>query len=270
MTIGQVAELTGLSEPTLRAWERRFGFPTPIRGAGGQRRYSEAQVEQLRQIVRDREGGLSLEAAVGRATQDPTAAHTVFAALSERPETSAITIRKPQLTRLVQSVEDEVMATGARPLIIGSFQKERFYRQVERRWAELARTAVLTVARADFAELRTAHGVLEVPLGPAEPAAREWSLVCDGPGAAFALAAWELVGHGARSDAERSFELLWSAEAVSARRAARVAVDLAAEHAPDLPALAAPHLQGDPTREGPDFRRLAHLGNRVLAYISAA
>lgn len=43
-----VARLTGISPELLRAWERRYGVVTPVRTAGGTRRYSAADLEHLR------------------------------------------------------------------------------------------------------------------------------------------------------------------------------------------------------------------------------
>ncbi len=45
--MGAVTRRTGISEHTLRAWERRFGFPTPMRLESGHRRYTADQVRQL-------------------------------------------------------------------------------------------------------------------------------------------------------------------------------------------------------------------------------
>src|SRR6476661_3084343 len=45
--IAVVAERTGLSQDVLRVWERRYGVVTPKRGPGGQRLYSDADVERL-------------------------------------------------------------------------------------------------------------------------------------------------------------------------------------------------------------------------------
>jgi DNA-binding transcriptional MerR regulator len=45
--MGAVTRRTGIGEHTLRAWERRFGFPQPERLQSGHRRYPAAQVEQL-------------------------------------------------------------------------------------------------------------------------------------------------------------------------------------------------------------------------------
>jgi DNA-binding transcriptional MerR regulator/methylmalonyl-CoA mutase cobalamin-binding subunit len=45
--MGAVARRTGVGEHTLRAWERRFGFPQPVRLPSGHRRYTADQVRQL-------------------------------------------------------------------------------------------------------------------------------------------------------------------------------------------------------------------------------
>ncbi len=50
--IHTVAELTGVPEPTLRAWERRYGIPTPERTASGYRLYGAREVEQVREMRR--------------------------------------------------------------------------------------------------------------------------------------------------------------------------------------------------------------------------
>jgi DNA-binding transcriptional MerR regulator/methylmalonyl-CoA mutase cobalamin-binding subunit len=43
---------TGIGQHTLRAWERRFGFPTPLRLPSGHRRYTDEQIERLTMIGR--------------------------------------------------------------------------------------------------------------------------------------------------------------------------------------------------------------------------
>lgn len=56
--IGAVERETGLGKDTLRAWERRYGFPTPIRDSSGDRLYSAAQVQRLKLICRLLDGGM--------------------------------------------------------------------------------------------------------------------------------------------------------------------------------------------------------------------
>lgn len=52
MTIGAVERDTGLGKDTLRVWERRYGFPLPLRDNNGERLYSPEQVDRLRLIKR--------------------------------------------------------------------------------------------------------------------------------------------------------------------------------------------------------------------------
>ena len=42
------AVMLGISPNTLRSWERRYGFPSPHRSAGGHRQYSLTEIESLR------------------------------------------------------------------------------------------------------------------------------------------------------------------------------------------------------------------------------
>lgn len=57
--IANVAEITGVPEPTLRAWERRYGIPTPQRTASGYRLYGAEEVQQVREMRRLCEQGVA-------------------------------------------------------------------------------------------------------------------------------------------------------------------------------------------------------------------
>ena len=52
LSIAAVERDTGLSKDTLRVWERRYGFPLPLRDAIGERAYALDQVERLRIVKR--------------------------------------------------------------------------------------------------------------------------------------------------------------------------------------------------------------------------
>lgn len=52
VSIAAVERDTGLSKDTLRVWERRYGFPQPVRDTFGERAYPLDQVEKLRVIKR--------------------------------------------------------------------------------------------------------------------------------------------------------------------------------------------------------------------------
>jgi MerR family transcriptional regulator, light-induced transcriptional regulator len=50
MRIAIVSQLLGVPIPTIRSWERRYDFPAPPRTDGLHRRYSEAELAQLRAL----------------------------------------------------------------------------------------------------------------------------------------------------------------------------------------------------------------------------
>jgi DNA-binding transcriptional MerR regulator/methylmalonyl-CoA mutase cobalamin-binding subunit len=52
LPIAAVERDTGLSKDTLRVWERRYGFPRPIRDSNGERVYPSDQVDKLRLLKR--------------------------------------------------------------------------------------------------------------------------------------------------------------------------------------------------------------------------
>ena len=50
LPIASVSSLLGIPVPTIRSWERRYGFPVPSRTQGKHRRYSVDEVDQLRRV----------------------------------------------------------------------------------------------------------------------------------------------------------------------------------------------------------------------------
>ncbi len=63
--ISAVERETGLSKDTLRVWERRYGFPVPVRSATGERIYPPEQLARLRTIRRLMDSGFRPGAIVG-------------------------------------------------------------------------------------------------------------------------------------------------------------------------------------------------------------
>ena len=271
LTIGELAARTGVQPGTLRMWESRHGFPRAERLPSGHRRYPAAEVQRVLEVVRHRDAGLSLAAAIARATQDgdAPAAPSIFAGLRERrPELTPYPVPKRLLVPISHALEDECSARGGGAVLIGSFQRERFFRQAERRWRSFARTAELCIVLGDFPGLNDgASGPIEVPIDRSHPLSREWAIVCDGPGVSACLAGWERPG-GEGSD--RVFEMLWSVEPGAVRDAARIGTELATAEWPDLrdriPAWLAEPAEAD---DGA-VQRATALTNRMLAYITAA
>ena len=63
--IGVVERETGIGKDTLRVWEKRYGFPLPVRDEGEDRLYPEEQVDKLRLIKRLLDVGMRPAKVVG-------------------------------------------------------------------------------------------------------------------------------------------------------------------------------------------------------------
>jgi DICT domain-containing protein len=271
LTIREVASQTGVSAATLRMWESRYGFPVPERLPSGHRRFSDEDVERVRRVVVDREAGLSMRAAIERAMGTRSEPETsIFAALRRRrPDLLPYVLPKRTLIALSHAIEDECCARAERPVLLASFQRPRFYRDAERRWRELARTAHTAVVFASFPERRDPDGgPVEVPVEHSHPTLREWALVCDAPDYAAFLAAWERPGQDGTPDLERRFETIWSVEPELVREAAHVAAGIASASAPDLGPLLNARLADAPPPASDELRLVGALTNRMVAYVA--
>jgi DICT domain-containing protein len=265
LTISAVADETEVSEAVLRSWEQRHGFPQPVRLPSGHRRYSAEDVERIRQVVRDRDAGMSLDAAVARVmARSDRAEPSIFAGLRRRwAELPSHRLSKRAMLAISRAIEDECCAQAERPLLIGSFQRERFYRDSEARWRELARTAEATYVFADFRSNRLRRrGPTELALPDDAPLLREWAVVCDAPDAAACLAGFERPGP--RDGTPRSFEAVWSVNPDVVRDAAGLGAALARRRdlTVELPE------RGHPATDASSMvRRATALTNRIVAYL---
>ncbi len=59
-----VVQRTGVPATTIRAWERRYGYPMPERDAGGQRLYSERDIEGIRWLNDQTSRGVAISRAI--------------------------------------------------------------------------------------------------------------------------------------------------------------------------------------------------------------
>ena len=272
LTIREMAARTGVAQATLRMWESRYGFPAPERLPSGHRRYRQAEVEQVKQVARDRESGLSMRAAIERVQRaSAPVEESIFAGLRRRrPDLQPYTLSKRTLVALSHAIEDECAARAERPVLFGSFQRERFYRHAEARWRELARTAEMAIVFADFPERREPDAApIEVPIDRSDPLGREWTLVCDAPEYAACLSAWEPPGQDEARDPDRMLETIWSVEPAVVREAARISKGIAARSAPDLVKPIEHLLDTTPPPSGEEFRLVSALTNRMVAYVGS-
>lgn len=267
LTIAAVADRTGIAVPTLRAWEARYGYPRPERLASGHRRYSEHDCEVLARVVAERDRGLSVPAAIERALAvTDEVPKSVFAALRRtRPDLTPSVLSKRSLVALSEAIEDEYCARAAHGVVLGCFQRERYYRRTEARWRELARSAGDAVVFADFhGRADPADGPAEVPLPPSAPLLREWVVVCDAPHFAACLAGWERAGQDA-ADPARRFEAFWTVEPDVVRQATSILLGLADETAPGLADRIRAHLAAPAPADVAALRAATALTNRMVA-----
>jgi DNA-binding transcriptional MerR regulator len=270
MTMREMSARSGVSEATLRMWELRHGFPNPQRRTSGHRRYSELDLAQVRAVLRARESGLSLQAAIEAASaQDEEQPPSVYAALRERfPGLEPQVLPKQAVLVMSRAIEDECLARAERPVLFGCFQRERFYRQSEERWRELARTAERAVVLADFRRVRRPrYAPCEVPIRAGQPIAREWAIVCESPSFAACLAGWERPREAA---GVRMFETAWTVEAPAVRLAAQVCLGLASQAAPELLADLGDRLHHAPVTREHELRSAIQLSTRMVRYATAS
>ncbi len=269
LSIGDVVERTGVEAATLRAWERRHGFPAPERGPSGQRCYREDDCTRIAQVLAARDAGLALPAAIARvrAAAEPPRS-SIYGELRRRVPTLAPAVfSEPVMVGLSHALEDEGALAADELVVVGAFQDEDAFRRSEVRWRRLAGSACACVAIASFPRARRPRGApAEVPLPAGTPLRHEWAVAVHGPRFAACLAAWErppVAGAG------RSFEAIWTVE----RDVVRLAVEIALEACPVDTRLADRIRSGleRPTGDGVDGTDAAvRLANRMLAYAVGA
>lgn len=265
LTISDLSRLTGVPSATLRSWESRHGFPRPTRLAGGHRRYARSDVDAVLDVVRHRQRGLSLEAAVRRVAAEPLTSGSVYAELRRRhPELTPQVLSRTTLVALSHAIEDECCARASQPVLFGGFQRERFLRASYDRWLELSRTALSTVVFADVTDPTALDRTrpVEVGLPPQAPLNREWLVVCDAHDLPACLTAVELPG--------RRFEVVWSVDPRVVRDASLVSAALADHYRPDWRDAGGVDLDEDVADVSEELRRVSELFNRMLGYLEQA
>jgi len=104
----EAAHVLSVSPNTLRAWERRFGFPKPQRSRGRHRLYTHGEVAALRDALHE---GLSISSAVSRAREGLVAdTNSLVGALSSyEMERADIAIEAALALRTVERSVEEVL-----------------------------------------------------------------------------------------------------------------------------------------------------------------
>ena len=131
-TIRVVAERTGLTPDLLRVWERRYAVVSPDRGAGGQRVYSDTEVERLRLLRLATLAGRSIgqvadldTAELERLVKEDEAARPATPRAPDRPDRSAEISEAVALIRAHDGPGLEAMLNRRRAALgIGVFLEE--------------------------------------------------------------------------------------------------------------------------------------------------
>jgi len=271
LTIGELGRRTGVSPPVLRMWESRHGFPEPRRLSSGHRRYAEADVALITQVVRRKDAGIRLEVAIAEALASrPPESPSIFAELRRRhPALAPYRLRKSTLIALSWALEDECCAVADSPILFGGFQRSEFYLPSAPRWRELTRVARCAVVFANDwppASL-DAQGPVQATLGPDAPMRREWTVVCDALDSTACLAAWELPGQTEVPDRQRLFEAVWTVDPVAVRDAAIIAAGIATRAGITLPQAVHDELASPLPARTTTPAAVTSLFNRVVAYV---
>uniref|UniRef100_B8HRM7 histidine kinase n=1 Tax=Cyanothece sp. (strain PCC 7425 / ATCC 29141) TaxID=395961 RepID=B8HRM7_CYAP4 len=141
--------------------------------------------------------------------------------LAARPNLRLQMYFKSSLTALSHAMEDQVLAGEDEPLIIASFQRERFYRQEAHRYRRIAQQSnQVYVLAAPETEFKSSSDHYEtIAFDPQDGLSQEWHLIVVGENYAVCLVCREHA-HSARlpepplvhMDQARRFEGIWTFE----------------------------------------------------------
>jgi DNA-binding transcriptional MerR regulator len=102
--------MLGVSPNTLRSWERRFGYPTPRRTAGGHRQFDLAEIEALRQAFEETHNVSSAISIARERGSGPSSPIRLRSALRRFEELEADRILEESLAvRSVERTVEEVL-----------------------------------------------------------------------------------------------------------------------------------------------------------------
>lgn len=149
---------------------------------------------------------------------------------------------KSSLTALSHAMEDLVLNDSDTPLVIASFQRERFYRQEAHRYKRISQKTdqvyVLAAPETDFSNSSTDYE--RVAFEPSDALAQEWHLVIIGEHYASCLICREKnlpaskENHQTSIDSNRRFEGIWTFDRQVTIAAAKIMLDRIAIYRPEL------------------------------------
>ncbi|MFM2432914.1 MAG: hypothetical protein RLZZ511_4128 [Cyanobacteriota bacterium] len=146
---------------------------------------------------------------------------------------------KSSLTALSHAMEDQVLAGNDQPIVIASFQRERFYRQEAHRYVRIAdrteQVYVLAAPEADFTDKSEFYET--VAFEPGDGLCAEWHLIVLGKTYASCLICKEKQGEPSATlhvDQSRRFEGFWTFDRQVVLQAAELMLNRVMQYRPEL------------------------------------
>lgn len=197
---------------------------------------------------------------------------------------------KTSLTALSHAMEDQVLAGNDCPLMIASFQQERFYRQEAHRYLRLAEITpqiyVLAASDTKFADTNGTARHETIAFAPEDALVHEWHLVVLGEHYTACLICREhnqsaqepkFLNGAPTLDQSRRFEGIWTLDRHVCEQAAYLLLQRITEYRPDLSAkisiaqsqfLSAELLQGVSRVE--EVAEVSPFAQRLVTYVQAS
>jgi DICT domain-containing protein/signal transduction histidine kinase len=144
---------------------------------------------------------------------------------------------KSSLTALSRAMEDLVLAGAEQPLVIATFQEERFYRQESHRYQRIAALSDRVYVMSVMETKPSPSNYHLIPLKPDNPMAQEWNLVVIGGQSAACLICQERQGEWSNSaslDSSQRFDGIWTFDRQVAIDAAQILLRKVAKQRPKL------------------------------------
>jgi DICT domain-containing protein/signal transduction histidine kinase len=146
---------------------------------------------------------------------------------------------KSSLTALSHAMEDQVLAGDDQPIVIASFQRERFYRQEAHRYVRIAdrteQVYVLAAPEADFTDKSEFYET--VAFEPGDGLCEEWHLIVLGKTYASCLICKEKQVEPSSTlhvDQSRRFEGFWTFDRQVVLKSAELMLDRVMQYRPEL------------------------------------
>ncbi len=149
---------------------------------------------------------------------------------------------KSSLTALSHAMEDQVLAGEEKPLIIATFQKERFYRQEAHRYKKIAQISphvyVLAAPETEFAN--SSEDYEKIAFENDDALTQEWHLVVIASNYANCLICREKIVPPSENESQalmdnnRRFEGIWTCERSLSQKAAELLLNRIKQYRPEL------------------------------------